>query len=79
MATLPTPNDLARELIAVLVRHHSRPGVGMPIQSAHIQFGTDRRTEDFTAAVEQAAANGWVVLIPSPFRIALTKAGFDAA
>ncbi len=79
MATLPNPQDLARELTAVLVQHGCRQGEGMPIQSARFQFGTNRRTEDFTAAVEQAAANGWVVLTRSGFWITLTQAGFVAA
>lgn len=34
MAKLPSPQDLARELIAALVRYGCRPGDGVPIQSA---------------------------------------------
>lgn len=79
MATLPNPQDLARELIAVLVQHGCRPGDGMPIQSARFQFGIKRPTEDFAAAVNQAVANDWVILSREGFWITLTQAGFDAA
>lgn len=79
MATLPNPQDLASELIAVLVQHGCRPGEGMPIQSARFQFGITRRGDDFAAAVEQAAANGWVTLGREGFWITLSQEGFDAA
>lgn len=79
MATLPNPQDLARELVAVLVNHGARPGDGMPIQSARHQFGIARPAEDFAAAVKQAEATGWIVLGRDGFWITLTAEGYAAA
>lgn len=79
MATIPTPQDLARELIAVLAHRDCRPGDGMPIQSSRMQFGTARPAEDFAAAVKQAEADGWITLGRDGFWITLTAEGFEAA
>lgn len=79
MATLPNPQDLARELIAVLANRDCRPGDGMPIQSARMQFGIGRPAQDFAEAVKQAEANGWIALGRDGFWITLTAEGFEAA
>lgn len=79
MATLPDPQDLARELIAVLVVRNCRPGDGMPLQSARLQFGAVRPAEDFETAVKTAEANGWVVRGRDGFWITLTEEGFAEA
>lgn len=79
MAKLPNPQDLARELIAVLADRDCRPGDGMPIQSARMQFGIARPAEDFAAAVKHAEAMGWIVLGRDGLWITLTAEGFEEA
>jgi hypothetical protein len=73
MATLPTPEKLARDLISSL---KCRPGEGMPLPAARHQFGIMRPAADFDAAVTYAADQGWIELKDSGFWITLTALGF---
>ena len=81
MATLPTPDQTAREILSIFVEHFkSRPGAVLRInnflavwQSRGFQF------EDLKLGIEFAAENEWVEVIDGGISFRLTDAGFAKA
>jgi hypothetical protein len=79
MATLPNPETLARELIAVLHAAGLRPGDGMPTMAARQQFGIHRPAADFQAAAAYAETHGWIQFGRDGFWMTLTELGYSEA
>ena len=79
MATIPSNEALARELVAILHADQLRPGDGNPTMAVRCQFGLSRPAVDFKAAIEEAAARGWITCKADGSWITITEAGFAAA
>lgn len=78
MATLPKPQDLALEILAVLLRDgNHRPGDGMKGTFLRNGFGLTRPPEDFEAGITYALAQKWIEMGQNGF-VLLTPAGFSA-
>lgn len=77
---IPTPEESARRILDLFVRHyHCRVG-GVLLQNHFIEpFATGHwRAADFNAGIEYARQHGWIEDAPNGgFR--LTEAGYDAA
>lgn len=76
MATLSPPQDLAAEIVRILVEDGARVGTGTTLQSLRQKFGP-LRSQDFETGFRHALASDWV-LVNNLF-VTLTQAGFDAA
>jgi hypothetical protein len=81
MATLPTPEETAREILAIFVGHfNSRPDHVLRVNNfLAVWHGRGLAAEDFKPGMEYAAAQGWVEVQPSGDSFKLTSAGFSAA
>jgi hypothetical protein len=79
MATLPTAKDAAKHILALFLRHNSRPGDLLPLQDLSLAFETvPWRDSDLTPGVDFAVAEGWIEQAANGnYRI--TDAGFAAA
>jgi hypothetical protein len=62
MARLPADEDYARALLSIFQAKRVRPRESLPIEEVETAFlnGNMGRTDDFEAAVEFAADQGWV-------------------
>ena len=78
MAKLPQPQDLAREILAILLEDGCRPGTGMLIQAIRQKFGNIRPGEDLKAGLTYAHQQGWIEVNDSGF-VKFTAAGFAEA
>ena len=79
MATIPTPEEIARELLAILHRDNLRPGQGMPIPALRAQHGDTRPAEDFAAGLRFAVEQSWLEVVNDGFFVRFTEAGFAEA
>ena len=81
MATLPTPEETAREILAIFVGHFkSRPEHVLRVNNFLAVWHTrGLEAEDFKPGMEYAAAQGWVEVQPGGISFKLTSAGFAAA
>lgn len=81
MATLPTPEETAREILAIFVGHfNSRPDSVLRVNNFFaVWHGRGLASEDFVPGMEYAAAQGWVEVQPSGDSFKLTSTGFSAA
>lgn len=79
MAKLPQPQDLAREILAVLLDDGCRPGTGMPLPALRQKFGITRPGEDLKAGMLYAHEQGWLDLGNDGMFVKFTEAGFAAA
>jgi hypothetical protein len=79
MATLPTAEDAAKHILALFLRHNSRPGDLLPLRDLSQAFeAVPWRDADLPPGVDFAAGEGWIELTASgDYR--LTDAGFAAA
>lgn len=78
MAVIPQPQDLAREILAVLHEAGRRPGEGMNIAALRSKFGDPRPGEDLQAGLTHALEQGWVKVSDSGW-VSFTAAGFAEA
>ena len=79
MATLPQPQDLAREILAVLLDDGCRPGTGMTLPALRQKFGITRPGDDLKAGLVYAHEQGWVDVSDDTFFVKFTEAGFAEA
>jgi hypothetical protein len=79
MATLPTAEDAAKNILALFLRHNSRPGDLLPREDLSCAFETmPWRDADLPPGISFAVGEGWIEQIANgDFR--LTDAGFGAA
>lgn len=80
MASLPTPEHTAREILAIFVHFNNRPGDILLFQNfMNVWVIRKLRTEDFPPGMEFAAGHGWVEVLPGGAKFKLTQAGFVQA
>ena len=81
MALLPTPEDTAREILAIFVLNPScRPDdiLGMNNFNA-LWHKRGLKAEDFEPGMQHAAAQGWVEILQGGTSFRITKAGYGVA
>lgn len=78
MAKLPQPQDLAKEILAVLLDDGCRPGTGMPVPALRQKFGNTRPGDDLKAGLSHAQEQGWIE-VSDNFFVKFTEAGFAEA
>jgi pyrimidine deaminase RibD-like protein len=81
MATLPTHEEIAGEILSIFVGHFNcRPGEVLRIKNfLAVWHGRGLRAEDFKPAMELAAQRGWIEVLPGGTSFRLNKDGFAAA
>ncbi|SER61312.1 hypothetical protein SAMN04487958_1024 [Vreelandella subterranea] len=81
MATLPTPEETAREILEIFVGHfNSRPGHVLRINNfTAVWHSRGLASEDFKPGMEYAVAQGWVDVQSDGDAFKLTDAGFAEA
>ena len=79
MATLPTAKDAAKHILALFLRHNSRPDDLLPLHDLSLAFETvPWRDDDLSPGIKFAVAEGWIEQTANgDYR--LTNAGFAAA
>jgi hypothetical protein len=79
MATIPTPEETARELLAILRDDNLRAGQGMPLPALRSRYGNTRPAQDLEAGLRFATEQGWLKIVNSGFFVRFTEAGFNEA
>jgi hypothetical protein len=81
VATLPTPEETAREILAIFVGHFKcRPEHVLRINNfLAVWHGRGLAAEDFEPGMQYAATQGWVEVQPGGASFKLTSAGFAEA
>lgn len=81
MATLPTHEEIAGEILSIFVGHFNcRPGEVLRTNNfLAVWHGRGLRAEDFKPAMELAAQRGWIEVLRGGTSFRLTKDGFAAA
>ena len=81
MATLRTPEQCAREILAIFVWHFGLLAREVLRRNNFLTLWQQRgyRPEDFNAGVQFAIESGWLELLPDRNSYRLTKSGFTAA
>jgi hypothetical protein len=81
MATLPTPEQCAREILAIFVWHFGLLAGEVLRNNDFLTLWPQRgyRSEDFNAGLQFAIENGWLELLPGGNSYRLSKSGFAAA
>lgn len=81
MATLPTPEETAREILSIFVGHfNSRPGHVLRINNFLAVWHSRRlQSEDFKPGMEFAVEKEWVEVLDNGISFRLTGAGFAEA
>lgn len=81
MAILPTPEDTAREILAIFVEHFkSRPDNVLRANNfLAVWHNRGLAAEDFALGMDYAAEKGWVVIQPGGDSFKLTATGFAEA
>lgn len=81
MATHPTPEQTAREILSIFVGHfNSRPGHVLRVNNfLAVWHSRDLQSEDFKPGMEFAAEKQWVEVIDGGTSFRLTDAGFAEA
>jgi hypothetical protein len=78
MATLPTPEDSARIILAIFAEKHINAGDHLAIGQANISFLTQGKTAaEFIAGMRHAIEQGWIEP-PTGIMARLTEFGFSA-
>jgi hypothetical protein len=76
MATLPTPEQSARAILAIFKLHNIRPGRVLMAGRVNMAFLTGRRTAaEYAEGLKYAEEKGWLEAGPNAI-IKLTDAGF---
>ena len=65
MATIPTPEDCAHEILSVFVTtFNRRPGEYLPINSFYKEMDKRRlRMDDFRSGLNYAVTQGWLEIL----------------
>jgi hypothetical protein len=81
MATLPSPERTAREILSIFVGHFkSRPGHVLRFNNfLAVWHSRELKSEDFNLGMEFAAEKEWVEVIDGGISFRLTDAGFAEA
>jgi len=81
MATLRTPEQCAREILAIFVWHFGLLAGDVLRRNNFLTLWQQRDygPEDFSAGVQFAIESGWLELLPDRNSYRLTKSGFTAA
>ena len=81
MATLPTPEQCAREILAVLVWHFGWLAGDVLRRNSFLTLWQQRgySSSDFEAGVQFAVERGWLEVLPDGKSYRLTKSGFTDA
>ncbi len=81
MATLPTPEQCAREILAIFVWHFGLLAGDVLRRNNFLTLWQQRsyRPEDFNVGVQFAIESGWLELLADRNSYRLTKSGFAAA
>jgi hypothetical protein len=81
MATLPTPEEVAGEILSIFVGHFNcRPGEVLRTNNfLAVWHGRGLKAEDFKPGMELAAQRGWIEVLSGGTSFRLTKDGFAAA
>ena len=81
MATLPTPEQTAREILSIFAGHFkSRPGHALRINNfLAVWHSRGLQAEDFKPGMEFAEENEWIEVIDGGTSFRLTDAGFAEA
>ncbi len=78
MATLPTPEESARVILAIFKKHNARPDFVLGSGPVNLQFLTAGGTAaEYLEGIKYADEQGWLEAGPNN-GFKLTKAGFDA-
>lgn len=78
MATLPTPEETARNILAIFVEHFKcRSGQVLRINNfSAVWHKRGLAAEDFKPGMKYAVAQGWVEALPTGDAFKLTSTGF---
>jgi hypothetical protein len=80
MANLPTPEDTAREILAIFAENNSRPGTVLRTNNFNAVWHTrGLASQDFKPGMEYAVSQGWVEVLPGGASYRLTESGFAEA
>ena len=81
MATLPSPEESAREILNIFVKHfNGRPGHVLRINNfTAVWLPRGLANEDFKPGMEYAASKQWVEVLDNGDSFRLTEAGFAEA
>lgn len=81
MVTLPTPEQSAREILAIFVWHYGLLAGDVLRSNSFLTLWPQRgyRPEDFSAGLKFAIERRWLELLPGGDSYRLTKSGFAAA
>ena len=78
MATLPTPEQCARAILAIFVSHYGlRPGDVLRKNNFNVLWPQrGYRPKDFKMGLQFAIECGWLELVPGGSTYRLTKSGY---
>ncbi|MFH1045122.1 MAG: hypothetical protein V1796_08820 [Pseudomonadota bacterium] len=78
MATLPTPEKYAREILAIFVWHFGLLAGEVLRRNSFRALWPQRgyRAKDFNAGLQFAIESGWLELLPGDNSYRLTRSGF---
>ncbi len=81
MATVPTREEIAREILSIFVGHFNcRPGEVLRINNfLAVWHARGLKAGDFKPGMEFAAESGWVEVLPGGNSFRLTNDGFGFA
>lgn len=81
MATLPTPEETAREILAIFVHHFNcRAEQSLRINNFNAVWHKRGLSHaDFKPGMDYAVTKGWVEVLPAGDTFKLTSAGFAEA
>ena len=81
MATLPTPQELAQEILDIFVSHFKARTDDVLRVNNFLDIWPKRghTSEDFSSGLEYAIKEGWLELLPGGSSYRLTESGFTAA
>jgi hypothetical protein len=76
VATLPTPEDSARAILAIFKAHNMRPNGMLMVGQVNTQFLTNGgKAADYAAGLQYAVHKDWLIMTRSSMLL-LTNAGF---
>ena len=81
MATIPTPEYCAHEILSIFVtKFNRRPGEYLPINSFYEEMEKRRfRMADFQSGIKYAVTQGWIEILSDGTSYRLLEAGYMAA
>ncbi len=77
MTTLPTPEECARNILAIYKRQNVRTGEMLLRNALQSNFVNGGRADDFSAGLDYCVENGWLKTKPDKTNMYfLTEVGF---